>query len=159
MCMHQAQLLQAGSYQSRGASNRTTILPPDLAELCWAGTFLLTSRNPNYDKGWLWAVLCSHELPFTLQAGTSSPCHATLFCLVGSVKRIQIFVFATIFFKCTSHWELESRAGQLANSTISFFLEPEEEGGKPAWPCLKSSDGSVQAKRKNLLLEERNWFL
>lgn len=61
-----------------------------------------------------------------------------------------------MFFKCTSHGELESRAGQLANSTISFFLEPEQEGSKSAKPYLKSSDGAVQGKRENLTLQERN---
>lgn len=71
------------------------------------------------------------------------------------MKRIQIFVFVIIFFKCTGHGGLESRADQLANSTISFYLEP-EEGSKSAKPYLKSSDGAVQGKRENLLLEERN---
>lgn len=48
------------------------------------------------------------------------------------------------------------RAGQLANSTISFFLEPEEERGKSARPYWKSSDGAVEGKREKLPLEERN---
>lgn len=143
------------SEQGGGQQNNRSA-PKSCCKSCWAGLFLPTSRNPNYDKIWLWALLCSRELSCPLQAGTSSLCCATLFCLVSSGKRIQIFVFVVIFFKCTSHRELENGAGQLANSIISFFLESEEEGSKSAKPHLTSLAGAVQGKRENLPLEEGN---
>lgn len=40
----------------------------------------------------------------------------------------------------------------MANLSISFLLEPEEEGSKLAKPYLKSSNGAVQGKRENLPL-------